>query len=50
MNEELRILSDQFAKLVIETDEDNPVTIAEIESDHVDVVNGYRIRMTPKYD
>lgn len=44
------ILSEQFTKIVVETDEENPVTIAVITSDSADVIKGYRIRMTPKHD
>ncbi len=50
MNEETIILSGQFTKLVIETDMDNPVTIATISSGNVEVADGYRVRLTPKYD
>lgn len=48
--DDLRILSEQFTKLIIETDEENPVTIAVITSDLADVSSGYRVRMTPTYD
>lgn len=47
---ELKILSEQFSKIIIETDEENPVTIAVITEDLADVSNGYRVRMTPKYN
>lgn len=47
--DELKVLSNQFTKIVIETDEDNPVTVAEIASDLVKVEPGYRVRMTPTY-
>jgi hypothetical protein len=47
---DLRILSEQFTQIVIETDEKNPVTIAVITSDMADASNGYRIRLMPAYD
>lgn len=47
---ELEILSEQFLKIVIETDEENPATIAVITTDLVDVAKGYRARLTPTYD
>lgn len=46
----LEILSDQFSKIVIETDEENPVVVATIDKDVAEVKSGYRIRMTPTYD
>ena len=42
-------LSD-YTKVVVETDEKNPVTIATITNENVDVADGYRVRMSPKYD
>ena len=40
----------QYTKIVVETDEENPVTIAVIQSNSVDTIKGYRVRLTPKYD
>ena len=40
----------QYTKIVVETDEKNPVTIAVIQSNFVDTTEGYRVRLTPKYD
>lgn len=40
----------QYTKIVVETDEENPVTIAVIQSNSVDTVKGYRVRLTPKYN
>ena len=40
----------QYTKIVVETDEKNPVTIAVIQSNFVDTTDGYRVRLTPKYD
>lgn len=39
-----------YTKIVIETDEKNPTAIATITNDGVDVADGYRVRLTPKYD
>ena len=40
----------QYTKIVVETDEKYPVTIAVIQSNFVDTTEGYRVRLTPKYD
>lgn len=40
----------EYTKIVIETDEENPVTIAEITAESVEPAEGYRIRLTPRYD
>ena len=37
----------EYTKIVIETDEENPVTIAEITAESVEPAEGYRIRLTP---
>ena len=39
-----------YTKIVVETDEENPVTIAEITADDITPADGYRVRMTPTYD
>ncbi len=39
-----------YTKIIVETDGENPVTIAEITSDETKVTDGYRVRLTPKYD
>jgi len=44
------ILSSDYTKLVIETDEENPVIIAEITNEDVETYNGYRVRLTPSYN
>lgn len=46
----INILSKDYTKLVIETDEESPVTIAEITETDVTPAKGYRIRLTPNYD
>ena len=40
----------QYTKIVVETDEEKPVPIAVIQSNLVNITEGYRIRLTPKYD
>ncbi len=47
--EKSEILKD-YRKIVVETDEKTPVTIATITNDEVDVADGYRVRLTPKKD
>lgn len=37
-------------KITIETDEENPTTIAEITSEEIKTADGYRVRLTPNYD
>lgn len=39
-----------YTKIIVETEEENPITIAEITRDEINVADGYRVRMTPKYD
>lgn len=41
---------EDYTKIVVETDEPNPETIATITKDKVFVAVGYRVRLTPKYD
>lgn len=48
--ESIDVLSDKYTKIVIETDGENPTTIAEITNEDANVANGYRIRLTPSYD
>ncbi len=40
----------EYTKIIVETDEENPVTVAEITAESVDPAEGYRIRLTPRYD
>ncbi len=42
------ILKD-ITRLIVETDEENPVPIAVITADNIEPANGYRVRMRPKY-
>ncbi len=37
-------------KITIETDEENPTTIAEITLGEINTADGYRVRLTPKED
>ena len=34
-------------RITVETDEDNPVTIAQITENEINVADGYRVRMKP---
>jgi hypothetical protein len=43
------ILKD-YTEVVIETDNENPVTIASITNEDVKIADGYRVRLIPKYD
>lgn len=42
------ILKD-ITRVIVETDEENPVPIAVITADDIKPANGYRVRMRPKY-
>lgn len=35
--------------VIIETDEENPTTIVTITPEEIDVTEGYRVRIKPKY-
>lgn len=39
-----------YTKIVVETDEELPKAIAEITTDYITPADGYRVRLTPKYD
>lgn len=41
---------EDYTRVIIETEEENPITIAVITSEEVEVADGYRVRLTPKYD
>lgn len=45
----IETLSD-ITKIVVETDEKDPKTIAVITADDIDSAEGFRVRITPKYD
>ena len=40
----------EITKIVVETDQKDPKTIAVITADDVDSAEGFRARITPKYD
>lgn len=44
------ILSEQYTKLIIETEEENPMTIAEVTNIEIKPAIGYRVRLVPNYD
>lgn len=39
-----------ITKIVVETDEENPKIIAVITAEDIDSAEGFRVRLTPKYD
>ena len=45
MNERL-----DYTKIIVETDEENPITIAIVDAGNIEVADGYRVRLTPVYD
>lgn len=45
----IETLSD-ITKIVVETDEEDPKTIAVITAENVDSAEGFRVRLTPKYE
>lgn len=47
--EELEELLD-ITKIVVETDEEEPKTIAVITKYNIGIEEGFRVRITPKYD
>ena len=40
----------KYTKIIVETDEENPVTIATVTDEVVEAADGYRVRLTPNYD
>ena len=40
----------EYTRVIVETDEENPTTIATVTKSDVDVADGYRVRLTPVYD
>ena len=45
----IETLSD-ITKIVVETDEEEAKTIAVITADDIDSAEGFRVRITPKYE
>lgn len=39
-----------ISKIVVETDEQEPKIIAVITAEDIDSAEGFRVRLTPKYD
>lgn len=39
-----------YTKIVVETDEELPKAVAEITADNIIPADGYRVRLTPKYN
>lgn len=39
-----------ITKIVVETDEENPKIIAVITAEDIDSAEGFRVRITPKYE
>ncbi|MBY2477598.1 hypothetical protein KWV16_11975 [Clostridioides difficile] len=46
-NNPLEILGDKYQRIIIETNCSNPITIAEITNENVEVINGYRVKLKP---
>lgn len=40
----------EWTKVVVETTEKHPKVVAEITANNFDVSEGFRVRLTPKYD
>lgn len=36
-----------YEYIIVETDEENPITVATISSDDIDCIKGYRVRVKP---
>ncbi len=49
-NEKIKESLHEYTKVIIETDEENPITIATVTANDVEVALGYRVRLTPVYD
>lgn len=49
MDETPKTLED-YTQIIVETDEENPTTIATITHNEIEPAEGYRVRITPKYD
>ena len=39
-----------YEYIVVETDEENPTTIATITNENIDCIKGYRVRVKPMQD
>ena len=38
-----------LTQIVVETDEENPVPIATLTNESIDIADGYRVRLKPVY-
>lgn len=38
-----------WTRIIVETDEENPVVIATITEEDIDMADGYRVRLRPVY-
>ncbi len=45
----MKVLED-IQEIIIETDEEQPVIVAEITSEEISPTDGYRVRLIPKYN
>ena len=43
-------MQNDYDRIIIETDEENPVIIATITDDDIELADGYRVRLRPIYD
>lgn len=43
-------MQNEYNRIIIETDEENPVIIATITDDDIELADGYRARLRPIYD
>jgi len=39
-----------YTRIVVETDEENPITIADVTVNEIQVADGYRVRLAPQYN
>lgn len=39
-----------YTRIVVETNEENPITIAVVTVNEIQVADGYRVRLTPQYN
>lgn len=40
----------EITRIIVETDAENPVTIAEITAEEINLSDGYRVRLRPNYE
>lgn len=49
MNEKDPKLLQDYTRIIVETDEKHPKTIAIVTADDFELADGFRVRMTPNY-